>query len=54
MRVICPSAKMQTMCPSLIASLAVCSDLIMSRGRCSDEIGMIPRMRANGLTYGNS
>ena len=35
MRVIWPSAKMQTTSPFWIASLAVCSDLSMSRGRSS-------------------
>jgi len=54
MRVICPSAKMQTTSPARMASLAVCNDLIISRGRCSEEMGMTPRMRANGLTWGNS
>ena len=40
MRVIWPSAKMQTTSPLRMASLAVCSAWISSRGRCSDETGM--------------
>ena len=46
MRVICPSAKMQTTSPSRIAWLAALSDLIKSRGRDSEEIGMHRMIRA--------
>ena len=53
-RVICPSAKMQTTWPSRIASLAVCNDLIMSRGRSCEEIGMARASFMNGFTYQRS
>ena len=52
MRVICPSAKMQMTSPFLIASLAVRNDLIISRGRNCDEIGIAFIALANGLTSG--
>ena len=34
-----------------MAALAVCSDWISSRGCCSAEIGMTPRMRAPQLIH---
>ena len=49
MRVIWPSAKMQTTSPFRMASLAVCSEWSISRGRCSEEMGITPRIRANGF-----
>ena len=49
-RVIWPSAKMQTISPSRMASLAVRRERIMSRGRSSEEIGMAFIMRAKGFT----
>ena len=51
--VIWPSAKMQTISPSRIASLAVRSERIISRGRNSDEMGGLHR-RAKGFTIGLS
>ena len=50
-RVICPSAKMHTRSPSRMDWLAVCRDWIISRGRPSDEIGMIRSIFAHGFTY---
>ena len=50
MRVIWPSAKMQTTSPFWMASLAVRSDWSISRGRSSEEMGMARRMRAKGFT----
>ena len=54
MRVIWPSAKMQTTSPFRSASLAVRRAWIISRGRNSEEMGMARRMRANGLIHGRS
>ena len=48
-RVICPSAKMQTISSLCRASVAVCSERIISRGRCSLEMGMAFIILANGL-----
>ena len=54
MRVIWPSAKMQTTSPFWMASLAVRSAWSISRGRSSEEMGMARRMRAKGLIQGCS
>ncbi len=51
-RVISPSAKMQTISPLRIASLAVRSAWIKSRGRCVEEIGIACKIDANGFTTG--
>ena len=48
-RVIWPSAKMQTISSWRRASLAVRSERIISRGRCSLEMGMAFIMLAKGL-----
>ncbi len=50
MRVICPSAKMQTTSPERIALVASRSDCSISRGRSSEEIGIARIIFANGLT----
>ena len=49
-RVICPSAKMQTISSLRSASLAVCNDCSISRGCSSLEIGMAFIIWARGLT----
>lgn len=50
MRLICPSAKMQTTSPRSIAAVAERSEAIISRGRSCEEIGIAPMIRAKGFT----
>ena len=54
MRVIWPSAKMQTTSPSRMASEAVRKAVIISRGRIWEEIGMACIRRASLPTSGFS
>ena len=51
MRVICPSAKITTTSPCLMASRASSSALIMSRGRSCAEIGMARMALAKSLCF---